>query len=94
MYDLVITFLAQSLVTLRAALAEMLWPALFFLALGLAVKRGRLIGDIRRALPETSLNIKILVFNLIAVVPLIALASQAMADAVARHGLYLVRPGA
>lgn len=93
MYDLVLTFVAQSLVTLRGTTAELLWAGLFFLALGYAVKRGQLFGDIRRALPETRLNLQILLFNLIFVAPLIVLGSQALADVVDRHGLYLVAPG-
>lgn len=93
MQDQIAHFLAQSAFTLRATALHMFWPALFFLALGLAVKRGRFFADIRRALPETSLNIQILVFNLVFTVPLIVVASQAMAGAVARHGLYLVQPG-
>lgn len=93
MYDLVLTFVAQSLVTLRGTTAELLWAGLFFLALGYAVKRGQLFGDIRGALPETRLNLQILLFNLIFVAPLIVLGSQALADVVDRHGLYLVAPG-
>lgn len=93
MYDLLLTLVAQSLVTLRGTTNELLWAGLFFLALGFAVKRGELFRDIRRALPETRLNLQILLFNLIFVAPLIVVASQALADAVDRHGLYLVPPG-
>lgn len=83
-------FLVQSLASLIIAAKGLVWPALFFLLLGLAVKRRRLAGDIRRALREASLNLQLMAFNLVFVVPLIAMAGQALANFSAAHGLVFV----
>ncbi len=56
----------------------MLWPAVFFLLLGLLVKGRALFADMARAMAEASLNVQIMVFNLIFVVPLITVCSIAL----------------
>jgi hypothetical protein len=56
----------------------LIWPTLFFLALALLVKRRALLADVKRAVAESGLNIQIAIFNLLLIVPLIAIASQAV----------------
>ena len=76
-----------------AAMEGMVVPAFFFLMLGLATKGRTLLQEVRRALPESSLNVQIAIFNLILIVPLLALSSQAMSALVNRYELGLVEPG-
>lgn len=76
-----------------AAMEGMVVPAFFFLVLGLATKGRTLLQEVRRALPESSLNVQIAIFNLILIVPLLALSSQAMSALVNRYELGLVEPG-
>lgn len=72
------------------ALKALLLPAAAFFLIGLLVKRRALFADLRRALPETVLNIEIALFNVVFVVPLITLLSQWLHDLVTRHDLMLV----
>jgi sterol desaturase/sphingolipid hydroxylase (fatty acid hydroxylase superfamily) len=57
-------------------LKSLIPAAVFFLALGMLVKRSALFADMRRAAAETGLNLQIIVFNLIFVGPLIVILSQ------------------
>jgi sterol desaturase/sphingolipid hydroxylase (fatty acid hydroxylase superfamily) len=88
----ILAFLTQGMLALQGAAQGMLWPALFFLCLGLLVKRRALITDVLRAVPQSSLNIKLMVFNLLFVVPLIALSGQALVDFVTTNGLQVLQP--
>lgn len=85
-------FIIDTFATVKSAAIIIFFPAMFFFLLGLAVKKRALFGDIRRAIPETSLNIQIMVFNLIFVIPLIGVASQFMSDLVDRYSLLLISP--
>jgi len=78
--DWLASFIASSWSALVAAGTGLLGPAVFFLSLGYIVKRKALIGDIRRALPETGLNIQIMIFNLIFTVPVIVFASTFLSN--------------
>lgn len=86
--------LAELLIFSMASLAEALyglfWPAMFFLCLGLIVKRKALFTDLRRAMGESQLNVKIMVFNVLFVVPLIGLSHQALFQVFADLGLVLI----
>ncbi len=85
-------FLTDSLAALILAMRALFWPALFFLAIGLIVKRRALIGDMRRAVSESALNVQIMLFNLLLVAPLIGLGGEALWRAVDGLGLRLVDP--
>ncbi len=85
-YDLVL----QSLLSIRWAIADLIYPAVFFLLLGYLVKGQQLWQDIRRARLETVLNLQIILFNAAFLVPVIALANQAMSAFISAHGLFLV----
>lgn len=94
MTQMVAQFLTDSWAALSGAARSLLWPALFFLALGLLVKRRALLPDMKRAFAESHLNIQISLFNLLLIVPLITVASQAMHAVVQTHDLRLVSPAA
>jgi sterol desaturase/sphingolipid hydroxylase (fatty acid hydroxylase superfamily) len=84
--------LIQSSVAVYRALDGLLWPLIFGSILGVSVKRMRLFTDVRRALPETSLNLQIMVFNAIFLLPVLAITSTALANIVNTYGLVLVGP--
>lgn len=87
-------FLLEAVQSLQAALRGLLWPALVFLGLGFAVKRSQLLPDMRRAFAQGALNLQIMAFNLVLVVPVIGLAAQALWLAFDRAGLILLDPSA
>ncbi len=92
MLDQIADFALRSGLALKTAGLELLVPALVFLLIGALTKGRALFVDMRRALAETGLNVQILVFNTVLVVPLIALGSQVMSDAATRYGLIIVQP--
>ncbi len=92
MFDLVLNFVLRSAVALKTAGVELLLPALVFFTIGVVTKGRALFTDMRRAMAQTSLNVQIMVFNIVLVVPLIAIASQLMSDAANRYGLILISP--
>ena len=81
---------SASMHALVDALTGLFWPALFFLLLGLLVKRRALLRDIQRAIGETHLNIKIMIFNVLIVVPMIGLAHQIIYQIINAGGLALI----
>ena len=92
--DRVAQFFDEAFRSLVEVALHLSGPALFFILLGLAVKRGRFLVDARRAVAESSLNVQILVFNLLLVIPLIGIAGQAIHGLVVPNGLFLVPPSA
>ncbi|MCA0872605.1 sterol desaturase family protein [Seohaeicola saemankumensis] len=87
--DWLTDFLLRSLDAVLTAGSGFLAPAIFFLSLGYIVKRKALLEDIRRALPETRLNIQIVLFNLVFTVPVISLAATFLWDFWHSTGLIL-----
>jgi len=70
-----------------------LWiPALFFFALGLLVKGRALFTDIRRALPESAINVQLIAFNLVFVVPCLVVIGSAVHQLYTNYGLILIDP--
>jgi sterol desaturase/sphingolipid hydroxylase (fatty acid hydroxylase superfamily) len=67
-------------------------PALCFAGLGLIVKGERALADARRAAAESRINLQLICFNLILVVPAITFASNTISVFVDHNGLYLLRP--
>lgn len=92
MLDLLSDFALRSALALKTAGAEMVLPALIFFTIGVLTKGRTLFTDMQRAVAQTSLNVQIMVFNIVLIVPLIVLASQAMSDAASRYGLILISP--
>jgi sterol desaturase/sphingolipid hydroxylase (fatty acid hydroxylase superfamily) len=90
MYDAFTQVMAASWVSGTTALSSMAKAALFFFFLGLLVKRTALFTDMRRAATETGLNLKIVVFNLLFVVPVIVVLSQGLHWLIVTQGYALV----
>ncbi|WP_324753423.1 sterol desaturase family protein [Roseovarius sp. Pro17] len=90
--DWLTNFLLMSWDAVLTAGFGILLPAIFFLCLGYMVKRKALFGDIRRALPETGLNIQIMLFNLVFTVPVIVLAATFLSSFWHSTGLVLYSP--
>lgn len=93
MTDIVIQFFTDGFAAVLEAMKALAGPALFFLCLGVLVKRGKLLAELRQARAETSLNLQLLVFNLIFVTPLIGGIAVLMDRAIAAYSLRLVDPG-
>lgn len=93
MTDHLTQFVESSLVSMLKAIQELVWPALFFLAIGFVAKGRTVFVDIRRALSETCLNFQILFFNLVFVAPLIGMGGQALWEAFEQGGLWRIDPG-
>lgn len=92
MIDTISEFAFRSFDTLLHTARDLALPALFFLSIGLLVKGRALFTDMRRAAKESSLNVQLFVFNLLLIVPLITLLSQAMSEFVFHNQFYLVHP--
>lgn len=84
--------LSQSVNAIFHALHSLLLPLLIGALLGLVVKGRCLFADVRRALPETSLNLQIMAFNVVFIVPFIGIASTALANFVEAYGFVLIAP--
>ncbi len=83
-------FVLSSWHAIVAAVAGLIAPALFFLALAIIVKGRSWVADIKRALPETGLNAQIILFNVLFSIPLIALAVTWFHGVMKASGLILV----
>jgi len=85
-------FLLNSWNAVLTAALEVVKPAIFFLCLGYVVKRKALFDDMRRALPETGLNIQIMLFNLVFTMPVIVFAATFLSSFWHSTGLVLASP--
>lgn len=92
MSDALAQFLMDSFASGKDALISMAKVGLFFLFLGLLVKRAALFTDMRRALAETGLNLQILFFNLIVMAPIIVICAQGLDWLFVTQGLSLIAP--
>ncbi len=86
------SYLSDGFANLIKAGGELLWPALFFLALGLIVKRGQFFTDAKRAAHEASLNVQIVAFNAILVAPALIFGSQAVVEIIYGANLFAIQP--
>ena len=68
----------------------MIWPACFFFLLALILKRKTLLTDIKKAIPETSVNLQIILFNTIFITPLIAFMVHGMETLFIKNGSVLI----
>ena len=82
--------IGQSAAALWEAVRGLLVPAAVFAALGLAVKGRSVLRDAARALPETRVTLVVMAVNVVVAVPLITLASTAIAAGFRDRGLLLV----
>ncbi|MEM8797453.1 MAG: sterol desaturase family protein [Pseudomonadota bacterium] len=69
-------------------------PFLFFVCIGFVVRKQEFIKDLRRAFPQSVLNLKIMFFNVFFVVPLIFITAGILHAVVSHYGLWIVEPGA
>jgi sterol desaturase/sphingolipid hydroxylase (fatty acid hydroxylase superfamily) len=74
------------------AVKGLLPPLSFFVTLAILLRRKAIIDEFRRILPETKLNIQIALLDVLAVVPVIAIASTALSDFLEWAGLIVVAP--
>jgi sterol desaturase/sphingolipid hydroxylase (fatty acid hydroxylase superfamily) len=72
------------------AVQGLLMPALFFLLIGLAVKKAKLITDVKKSAKESTLNVKIFLFDSFAMSPVIILVSLTVNSFFQWHGWTLV----
>ncbi|MEM7210953.1 MAG: sterol desaturase family protein [Pseudomonadota bacterium] len=61
--------LAAGAEALVSMLADLVWPFMFFTGLALIIRRGKIVDDLRRVLPETSVTFGLMLFNLLITVP-------------------------
>ncbi len=94
MIDPLTEFLTSGIVSLIAALQALAGPAVFFFCLALIIKKKALFDDLRRAVGETGLNLKIVIVNVLLTVPLIAVLNQAIHHVLKTHDLFLITPEA
>jgi sterol desaturase/sphingolipid hydroxylase (fatty acid hydroxylase superfamily) len=90
--DWLTLFLLSSWNAVLTAASGVVTPAIFFLSLGYIVKRKALFGDMRRALPETGLNIQIMLFNLVFTTPVIVFAGTFLSSFWHSTGFVLSSP--
>lgn len=81
--------LIDSAMNMYAALKFLIMPALAFLILTIHFRRGRWISDMRRAMRETELSLKIILFNAAVSMPLISIVLTALHTWIHDNGLIL-----
>jgi len=89
-----IQFSVTAVETVWQSVMGLIWPALFFAALALILKKRDAVADLRRALPETATTLKLMIFNLVFVTPGLVLVAVALSDAYSAYGLVLIDPEA
>ncbi|MGI9503551.1 MAG: sterol desaturase family protein, partial [Geminicoccaceae bacterium] len=94
MIDPLTDFLTSGILSLIVALQALAGPAIFFFCLALIIKKKALFDDLRRAVGETGLNLKIVIVNVLLTVPLIAVLNQAIHHVLKTHDLLLITPEA
>lgn len=86
----VLEFLGSSANSAVLAMQALVWPLLFFSLLGLIVKRRAFLTDLMRAFPASTVNVGLMLFNVVFVGPLIVVLSQWMHHLFDDFGLRLV----
>ena len=76
--DILTEIIHESFQSIWTILSGMVWPAYFFFLLALILKRKTLFGDMKKALPETSVNIQLILFNAIFMTPIFAILIHGM----------------
>lgn len=92
MIEIVSQIVGDAAASLARTGETLMWPAIVFAVLGFVVKRGQLFEDVRRAAAESSLNMQILLFNVLITGPMIVISTQFLWEAVNRFDLILVSP--
>ena len=71
MLGLTAEFLRDGLDTALSAIRSLALPAFYFLVLGLLLKRAAFLADLRRVWKESGLNLQLLIFDAVFVMPVI-----------------------
>lgn len=85
-------FVASVFDTVLLALEALVYPAVGFFLLALLVKRGDAIRDIAKAIPETGVNLGLVVFNAILVSPIVAAFALFYSDFFDEQGFRIIDP--
>lgn len=94
-FDLLSSFpdiLSNALSDVLDALRSLVLPALYFLVLGILLKRRAFFGDLRRVWRESGLNLQITLFDTLFVLPLIAVIAGWLSAQIAGKDRALVDP--
>ncbi|RED51606.1 sterol desaturase family protein [Aestuariispira insulae] len=86
-------FVASTIDTVLLALEALIYPAVGFLLLALLVKRGNAIREIAKAIPETGINLGLVIFNAILVTPVIAGIAILFSELFDAQGYRVIDPG-
>ena len=92
--DWVLNLLSESALNFIEAFKVLIYPALFFLCLAYIVKGRAVVADIRRAMPEFTLNIKIRAFNVLFSSPFVAIYVTAIHGFLTGNDLFVIQPEA
>ena len=90
--EYITTLLSESARNLIDAYKTLLIPALFFLVLAIALKGPGWIKQVKDAIPESELNLKILTFNVIVSTPIMAVILTFVQRFLENSGLILLTP--
>ena len=69
------SLVSESAASLFTALSGLFWPLVFFVGLALLLRRGKVVDDVRRVIPETTINFGLMAFNVLITVPLLTAGS-------------------
>ena len=90
MLSYIVSLIASSIEAAIQTVSTLIYPALFFIALSLILKRREAIQSFWKATTEIRINIKIACFNLIFITPVIVILATAMTQLVQGYGLILL----
>lgn len=87
-----ISFLADTTQAIWDTIVTLTLPFLFFVILGLVLRKRAFVEDVQRVLPETGLNIQLSLFNLVFTVPAIGIAASLAVSGLEKVNLILLTP--
>ena len=90
--DIIFQILADTAENVGVALKGLIVPAAFALIVAIRVKGAQWLPDLRRALPEMRLSLKILMFNVIVTAPFMFIAMTAFHHWLLNLGVTLFKP--
>lgn len=85
---------SQTAVNIATTIKNLIIPALAFLMIAIVFKRDTWRADIKRAIPETGINVKLMLFNLAITMPLIGLVVTFLGNMILSSGVHLIDPRA
>lgn len=90
MSEALINLIATSIAAVISAFRGLLVPILVFSLLALLMRRKKALDDLRKALPEIHLNVKLMLFDSVFIVPMIIIIGTFLSELVRDNGLNLV----